>query len=102
MSRAGAYGLREREGAASFAWAWDTILAEPGSGPLPLPQTDWRKVTHLELSLQVEAGFIQPVLYRGTMVAIRRKPDNSGLLRLLGRSAAKVGPIRQRQRKGVA
>ncbi len=102
MSRAGAYRLRQMEGAAHFAWAWDTVLAVPGSGPLPLPQTDWRKVTHAQLSQQVEAGFVQPVVYRGEMVAIRRKPDNSGLLRLLGRSAARMELIRQCQQKGEA
>lgn len=33
----------------------------------------------------METGLVQPVIYRGRMAGIRRKPDDSALLRLLRR-----------------
>ncbi len=83
MSRASAYRLRERGGAEGFAHAWDAVLVPPGSGRLTGPKADWRKVTHQALISRVEWGLVQPVLHQGRMTAIRRKADNSALLRLL-------------------
>ena len=88
MSRASAYRLRERVGAEGFAHAWDAVLVPPGSGRLAGPKMDWRKVTHQALVGRVEWGLVQPVLHQGRMIAIRRKADNSALLRLLRRTDA--------------
>ena len=85
MSRNSAYRLRSRPDADGFAHAWDSVLAPPGSGRLVAPKVDFRKVTHSALIERLEAGLIQPVLHRGRMTAIRRKPDNSALFRLLKR-----------------
>ena len=85
MTRASAYRLRERSGAASFAQAWDQVLTPPGSGRMAAPREDFRKVTLQELDRRLETGFVQPVIYQGRMCAMRRKPDNSALFRLLRR-----------------
>lgn len=85
MSRTSAYRLRARPDAASFARAWDSILARPGTGKLPPVRVDWRKVTQVELVERFKAGLVKPVLYFGRVVAIERKPDNSALLRLIQR-----------------
>lgn len=86
MTRTGAYRLRAREGAESFAHAWHRVLTPPGTGRTSGPKPDWRKVTQLALLRRVETGLVQPVVYRGRMVAVRRKPDNSALLRLMRRT----------------
>ena len=89
MSRESAYRLRARDGAASFAAAWDRILAgptPPGAVPERKPRVaDWRKVTLQDLHWQIETGLWRPVIYRGRMHAVERKADNSALLRLLAR-----------------
>jgi hypothetical protein len=91
MSRASAYRLREREGAESFARAWDRVLSLPGSGHPGRVHEDFRKLTNAALLARLETGLIQPVIYRGRMVAIQRKPDNSALFRLLRRTNGGVG-----------
>ncbi|QKG70064.1 hypothetical protein [Erythrobacter mangrovi] len=88
MSRASAYRLRERDGAEGFAHAWDTVLTPPGKGRCHAAKPDWRKVTTAALLQRVESGLVKPLLYRGAMVKIVRKPDNSALLRLLRRGDA--------------
>jgi hypothetical protein len=85
MSRISAYRLRRRPDAASFAHAWDHVLTPPGKGRLAMPQPDGRKVTLRALQTRVETGLVKPVIHRGKVRAIGRKPDNSGLLRLLRR-----------------
>ena len=95
MSRASAYRLRERAGAEGFAHAWDTVLVPPGSGRLAGSDIDWRKVTHQALVSRVEWGLVKPVLHQGRMTAIRRKADNSSLLRLLRRTAAGSSQARE-------
>ena len=87
MSRASAYRLRDRPGAESFARAWDRVLSLPGSGHPGGSREDFRKVTNATLLARLESGLVQPVVYRGRMAAIRRKPDDSALLRLLRRTA---------------
>lgn len=87
MSRESAYRLRARPDAASFARAWDSVLASPGTGKLPALRADGRKVTQRQLIERVETGFVKPVLYYGKVAAIRRKPDNFALLRLARRFA---------------
>ncbi|MCA0977282.1 hypothetical protein LCM19_02785 [Qipengyuania flava] len=87
MSRASAYGLRERAGGEGFAFAWDHVLSAPGTGRSSRPKPDWRKLTIEELFRWVDDGLVQPVIYRGKMVGIRQKPDISALLRLARRGA---------------
>jgi hypothetical protein len=85
MTRASAYRLRARQGAESFAAMWDRVLTPPGCGHVAKPRPDFRKVTLQTLTAWVETGFVQPVIYRGRMCGIRRKPDDSTLLRLVRR-----------------
>lgn len=99
MSRASAYRLRARAEAQGFAHAWDVVLAPPGAGRVGAPATDWRKVTLEALIARVSAGLVQPQIYRGQMVGIRRKADNSALLRLIARADARAA-IRDRQGAG--
>ena len=73
MSRASAYRLRARPGAESFAHAWDRVLSRPGSGHFGGVSEDFRKVTDAALLARLEIGLIQPLIYRGRLVAIRRK-----------------------------
>ncbi len=88
----GAYRLQEREGAESFAAAWDRVLTPPGEGRLAAWKPDFRKVTLRTLNSWLETGVIQPVAYRGRMCGIRRKPDDSTLFRLLRRLGEEVDP----------
>lgn len=46
------------------------------------PRNEFRKVTHSALQHRVEAGLVQPVLFRGEMRPVRKKHRNSDLLRL--------------------
>lgn len=92
MSRESAFRLRLRKGAESFARAWDRVLAPPGSGHVPPPKEDFRKVTLQDLNRRLETDLVQPVIYRGRMTAIRRKPDDSALFRLLRRTGGRCGP----------
>ena len=88
-SRASAYKLRERRGAESFARSWDKVLTGPAKRGQPAARAprapDWRKLTHEELFWRCKMGLWRPVIYRGRMRNIARKPDNSALLRLLAR-----------------
>lgn len=85
MSRASAYRLRGRAGAESFARAWGHVLSPPGSGRFRQWRPDYRKVTLPTLERWLEYGLVQPVIYRGRMCAVRRKPDDSAILRRLDR-----------------
>lgn len=88
-TRESAYRLRARQDAGSFAAAWDAILAGPAPPGVASGRSrrtaDWRKVTVEELHWRVETGLWRPLIYRGAMRCIARKPDNSALLRLLAR-----------------
>lgn len=88
-SRDTAYALRKRPGAHSFAAAWDHVLAgptPPGTPPLRKRRVaDWRKLTVEDLQWQIKTGLWRPVIFRGQMRAVQRKPDNSALLHLLSR-----------------
>lgn len=85
MSRNSAYRLRARDGAEGFASAWDHVLTPPGSGHSGKIRRDFRKVTDLDLLRRLDVGLVQPLLYRGQFVGIRRKPCEATLFRLLGR-----------------
>ena len=87
-SRASAYNLRARAGAESFAQSWDAILAGSSTGGPSKGGSmrrrrrqvpDWRKLTHEELFWRAEQGLLRPIIYRGRMRSIARKPDNSAL-----------------------
>ena len=88
VSRMSAYRLRRREGAESFAHAWDTVLTPPGTGRRVPPRTEWRKVTQAALLERALIGRLHPVIYRGKLVGVRRKPQNAALFRLLRRGDA--------------
>ncbi|MFB0613880.1 hypothetical protein [Aurantiacibacter poecillastricola] len=96
MSRESAHRLRKREGAVSFAHAWDVVLTPPGKGRIA-QKVDWRKVTVAELSRRMEDGLVAPAMHRGRITGIRRKADNSALLRLLRRLDAAQGPAAGRE-----
>ena len=97
MSRASAYRLREREGAEGFAHAWDAIFVPPGMGRIAVPKPDWRKVTSPTLARRMQTGLVQPLIHRGRIAAIRRKPDNFSMLRLLRRVDAAERAIWKRE-----
>ena len=99
MSRASAYRLRARAGAESFAAAWDRVLTPPGAGRCSNAREDFRKVTDAALLLRLETPLVQPVVYRGRMVGIRRKADNSALLRLVRRMATESSGSQSRERE---
>ena len=86
-SRASAYALRRRKGAESFASAWDQVLSGENA---KAPKTNWRKLTLCDLSWRVEAGLLRPLIYRGKVCGMAKKPDNSALLRLIRRYDAAV------------
>jgi hypothetical protein len=71
MSRKGAYALRARPGAESFAAAWDAALW--------LPE---RKVTVEDLAFLAYQGLIRLRFFRGRYRGSHQVPDNSALLRL--------------------
>ncbi len=100
-SRATAYALRKRPGAESFAAAWDHVLAGPAEPGCP-PQrrrkvADWRKLTLKDVIWRHRIGLWRPIIYRGKMRGIARKPDNSALLRIISRLDGKV----ERSREGA-
>ncbi len=92
MSKRGAFRLRDRAGAESFAHAWNRVLTPPGVGHFVATKPDFRKVTIETLHSWLETGFVQPVIYRGRMCGIRRKPDKSTLVRLLRRLGEDIDP----------
>ena len=85
MSRESAHRLRRRPGAECFAHAWDVVMTPPGAGPVARVRPDFRKVTDQELFRRVLVGLVAPVIHRGAVTGLRRKADNSALLRLVRR-----------------
>jgi hypothetical protein len=76
MSRASAYRLRERAGAASFAAAWDAALGNMG-------RIEARKVTQDELWERALEGLLRPHLAMRLGDPIIWNHNNKALLRLL-------------------
>ena len=76
MARESAYRLRRRQGAESFAAAWDAALGRAASAK--------RKVTPEERARRAIEGLLKPHFWRGEHVATVRKADNSALLSYLG------------------
>ena len=72
MSRNGAYKLRKKPGAESFAAAWDAALGQPV-----------RRVTIDDLEFLAYHGLVRPRFRGGRYLGSRQKPDNSALLRLV-------------------
>ena len=96
MGRESAYRLRKRDGAEGFNAAWDVALARLGSAKgqaqcaaaieaARLALRPSRKVTLAHLQWRMETGIWQVILRAGRYRGVRRKPDNSALLALLGR-----------------
>ena len=84
MSRNSAYALRRKPEAESFAAAWDAALG------LPI-----RKVTVSDTLFLAYSGLVRVRMYRGSYRGFWQKPDNSALLRLVGRlerAAFRDGP----------
>lgn len=76
MTRETVYRLRRREGAESFAAAWDTILLRLcGMGAMPS-----RKVTLDELKARALHGTLRPLTYRGAFTDIAQEHDTAALL----------------------
>lgn len=75
MARETAYRLRRRDGAESFAAAWDRIAG--------VAVVAKRKVTAAERRRRALEGLLKPRLWRGEHVATQRKADNSALLSYL-------------------
>jgi hypothetical protein len=79
MTRESAYRLRSKPGAASFAAAWDAIVAAP---PASLP-----KVTDSLLMHRAFYGTLKPLMRGGKHVATRHSPDTDALLSLYRQAA---------------
>ena len=86
MSRESAWRLRLREGADSFAAAWDAaraIGADATGTFWEAPIAPKRKITPAELRERALEGVLRVVLRGGRHAWTERKPDNSALLRWL-------------------
>ena len=92
MSRESAWRLRAREGADSFAAAWDAARAigSKGGGAKAIGTASEaqippkRKITPGELRQRALEGVLRVILRGGRHVWTERKADNSALLRWLG------------------
>lgn len=77
MTRQTAYRLRNREGAESFAAAWDSALAFA------------REVARVRHSSGFDPGGIETLLvpryYRGRLIGFVQREDRAGAMRALGR-----------------
>ncbi len=88
-SRETAFRLRNRADAASFAHAWDAVLAVRAGKPVPA-----RKVTLGELAGLALEGPITVRMLRGRYYCFTRRPCSYALLRLL-----RMGKSVQRRRR---
>lgn len=83
MSKEGAYALRRRADAASFAAAWDAALAQGKAAPCG-PSLYERAIE----------GIVVPYFYGGLQRGERRRYDNAALrklLRIATRNAERAG-----------
>jgi hypothetical protein len=87
MTRESAYRLRDKDGADSFAAAWDAILAEPRG---------IRKSTHELLWHRAFYGTLKPVMRGGKHVATLASPDNDAVFRLYRREMQRRRNLRRR------
>jgi hypothetical protein len=86
MSRKGAYALRAKPGAESFAAAWDAALW--------LPE---RKVTVDDQRFFAEEGLLHLRFFRGRYRGSQQIPDTSALLRLV----RKLKPVARTLARGL-
>jgi hypothetical protein len=85
-TRESAYRLRDKDGAESFAAAWDAILAAPPPA---------RKFTAELLWHRVQYGKLKPVLRGGRHVATVRIPDNDAVHELYRREMRRRRAVRR-------
>ena len=81
MSRESAWRLRSREGAESFAEAWDVARALGEGRAPPIPPK--RKITPGEWRRRAFGGVLRVVMRRGHHAGTEQRPDNSAILRWL-------------------
>ena len=81
MSRESAWRLRSREGAESFAAAWDVARVFGEADPPPLPPK--RKITPGERRWRAFGVLVRVVMRRGRHAWTEQKPDNCAILRWL-------------------
>ena len=83
MTREGAYALRRRPGATSFAAAWDAALAPMTGYPPDLPPEPglYQRAVH---------GVIVPYFYGGLQRDAYRRYDDVALVKLLRRAGVKA------------
>ena len=86
MTRESAYRLRAHPRAASFAAAWDAVVA---------PLVRARKSTHELLWHRALYGSLKPIMRGGKHVATRHSPDNDAVMRLYRQQMA----TRRRRRR---
>jgi hypothetical protein len=86
MTRESAYRLRDKDGAQSFAAAWDVILAEPRRA---------RKSTTDLLRHRMAYGKLRPVMRGGRHVATVHSPDNDAVLQLYRREMRRRRAVRR-------
>ena len=80
MSRESAWRLRARDGAESFAAAWD-VAKSIGVGEAPIAPK--RKITPGEWRRRAFGGVLRVVMRRGRHAWTEQKPDNCAILRWL-------------------
>jgi hypothetical protein len=81
MSRESAWRLRARDGAESFAAAWDAAKAFGEGQPLPIAPK--RKITPGEWRRRAFGGVVRVVMRRGRHAWTERKPDTCAILHWL-------------------
>ncbi len=81
MSRESAWRLRARDGAESFAAAWDVAKVFTVVHKAPLPSK--RKITPGEWRRRAFGGVLRVVMRRGHHAWTEQRPDNSAILRWL-------------------
>ena len=85
-TRESAYRLRDKEGAESFAKAWDAVLAAPARPRKSTTELLWHRVSY---------GKIKPVMRGGKHVATVRSPDNDAVHELYRREMRRRRALRR-------
>ena len=88
-TRESAYRLRDKDGAESFAAAWDFVLTGPRA----------RKSTTDLLRHRMSYGKLKPVMRGGKHVATVRSPDNDAVLQLYRREMRRRRALRRMERR---
>lgn len=98
MARETAYRLRRREGAESFAAAWDTILLRLCG----LPTLPARKVTLEELKARAFYGTLRPLTFAGQFTDVAQEYDTKALFRLSRRQFSACRRITRTKKEAKA